>query len=149
MTAKKTPAQDLPPDVLAADLKYPELGKFLPYAKQQELGLETTRLTFYKTKGGWMLTTLAISNARRGSSFEDRTYAIGVADSKIYTVGGGPHVLTKVEVILTIDNVERLAKYIELWKKGMAEAGSIRDRISSRRAQGQLHRAAGRTSWRW
>lgn len=55
----------------------------------------------------------------------------------------------EVEVHLKQDNVERLRKYLELWTKGMADAGGIRDRISSRRAQGQMERAAGRSYWRW
>lgn len=32
---------------------------------------------------------------------------------------------------------------------GWCKAGTIRDRISTKRAKGQMFRAAGRTSWNW
>jgi hypothetical protein len=147
------PVSDLPPDVVAADTKYPKLGTRIAYDQLKEMGLGfdspwTGVLTFYRTQSiGWVLCTLPISGAGRGST--PRTYGIGVADSKVYTVGKGPHVLQVVEVRVTNSNLSRLTKYIDLWKKGMADAGSIRDRISSRRAQGQVHRQNGRTHWQW
>ncbi len=156
--AKKaaTPKRELPPNVTEADLAYPASGHHLPYERQKELGLDysigwTGRLLFYRVPNGrkapeWVLTTLLIGKAK---NTPDRYYGIGLADSKVYTVGKGPHVTEEVEVIVSADNVERLMPLIELWRKGMADASSIRDRISSRRAQGQAHRAAGRSSWTW
>lgn len=162
MTAKKkmtTTAADLPPDVTPADVEYPKSGTGLTYSELAELGLDSHHLTFYRVAAsgrdrapGWVLCTLHISNPGRRTSPAGqtaRTYAVGVADEKVYTVGRGPHVTAVVEVWLTKDNLPRLRRYVELWRKGMADAGSIRDRISSRRAQGQLHRAAGRTHWSW
>lgn len=148
----KPAASKLPPNVTAADLKYPEMGHSLPYEKYKELGLERNDLTFYETKAfGWVLCTLHISNAsrRQAAGTTDRSYAIGVADGKVYRVGRGPHVLNTATVYLSVDNLDRLMPYVELYRKGLEAAGSIRDRISSRRAQGQLHRAAGRTHWYW
>ncbi len=76
-------------------------------------------------------------------------YGVTVKDGRVVRCGNGPHVTREITVHLTKDNVGRLARYVELWKTGMAEANGIRDRISSRRAQGQAHRAAGRSHWNW
>lgn len=159
MATKRTapkPEYKLPDGIVLADLQYPEHGHHLPYETQRELGLDyssgwTGRLTFYYIPAGrkapeWVLTTLLIG---KGKGTPDRYYGIGVADSKVYTVGRGPHVVAEIEVHPSADNIERLRPYIELWKKGMEDASAIRNRISSRRAQGQLYRAAGRTSWMW
>ena len=142
--------KDLPPDVLPGDCEYP---KYNPAAKRLPDDTPMS-LTFYKTERlGWVLTTLHISNpsrSQRGRGVDAaRTYGIGVSDSKVYTVGRGPHVTAEVTVYLTADNIGRLTRYLELYRKGLADASSIRDRISSRRAQGQLYRSEGRSSWRW
>lgn len=153
----KPAAPALPPGIKPEDMNYPAAGRSLPYEKLKELGLGYEAgwsgvLTFYHCANArrapeWVLTTLRISGAGRGAT--ERYYGIGVADSKTYTVGRGPHVTTVVEVRPSADNLDRLLPYLGLWKKGMADASAVRDRISSRRAQGQLHRAAGRTSWTW
>lgn len=159
MAAKKTPAPklELPPDVTAADLKYPEYPEY--DTPEYEAFLAARRgdhggqLVFYHVPAGrkapeWVLTTLRIGGAgKRGTT--ERFYGIGVADGKVYTVGKGPHVTAVVTVHLSYKNIERLRKYVELWEKGMAYAGAIRDRISTRRARGQAYRAEGRTSWMW
>lgn len=147
------PTRQLPPHVQESDLTR-DYKNAIPYKEMAELGGEgfTGYLTFYRTKGlGWVLTTLHISNPSRRQSAATvaRTYGIGVKDSKVYTVGRGPHVEDTVEIYVTRTNLERLRVYVELWKKGMADASSIRDRISSRRAQGQLHRQNGRSHWDW
>jgi hypothetical protein len=145
-TEKETAKVELPPNVIAADLKYPESGKGV-YSRLKELGLDATQLTFYKTTGfGWVLTTLGISNAGRAATA--RSYGITL-DGKCCRVGRGPHVTATVSVYLSTDNWNRLLPYIELYRKGLAEAGTVRDRISTRRAQGQIHRANGETYWRW
>lgn len=147
-TSKKAPAKtsennDLPPDVVPGDLKYPE------WKDRAECCL--TSLTFYKTTGlGWVLCTLGIAKAtgkRAGRS--DRTYAIQISNQKLCRVGFGPHVLKEVNVFLSKKNIKRLQKYIELRDKGLIDANTARDRISSRRAQGQLYRQAGLVSWMW
>lgn len=144
-TAKKTPAAKLPPDVLTDDCKYG--GTPLPYDENKP-----RTLTFYHTeKFGWVLCTLHISNPsrRQAAGTTARSYGIGVADSKIYTVGKGPHVTAECTVCLNQENLPRLQRYVDLYLKGLGDAGQIRDRISSRRAQGQLYRNAGRSSWGW
>ena len=96
---------------------------------------------------GWVLPTLLISRSNRGNA--DRYYAVGVGDKRTYRVGKGPHVLHVVTIHGCKRNAKVVAKYIELKREGMAAACTIRDRISSRRAEGELHRAAGHRSWRW
>ena len=70
-------------------------------------------------------------------------------DGKPVRVGSGPHVKATVTIYLKANNIERLQKYVDLWLKGMELAGTTRDRISSQRMQGQINRAAGKTSWSW
>ena len=142
----------MPPKVQASDLKWPETGTSV-YDKLRELGIESTNsLTFYlctmSGKGGteWIITTLPISKGKRGNA--DRSYAIAL-DGKACRVGNGPHVKAEVTVYLSTVNWDRLLPYVELYLKGLEQAGMVRDRISSRRAQGQINRANGLSSWRW
>jgi hypothetical protein len=113
-------------------------------------------LTFYQTQGfGWCLMTLEISRGKRGHA--DRSYGVIVGGTseqnrrrgEVCRCGNGPHVTAVVTVWLNTENAERLKGYVAMWKKGMADAGMIRDRISTRRAKGQQMRAEGRTRWQW
>lgn len=157
------PARDLPVNVTADDLTRPsyDAGDYID--REQEaavaaaVGVESyyaPRLfMYYRLADQWVLTTLQISAASprqrsRGVS-ADRYYAVGTKDGKVYTVGRGPHVKEVIEVHLKKSNFERLRPVIRLFAQGLADAQKIRDRISSRRAQGQIHRANGETSWRW
>ena len=47
------------------------------------------------------------------------------------------------------DRLEALKKFTDLHLLGLEKAGTVRDRISSRRAEGKEIRATGRSSWRW
>ncbi len=108
---------------------------------------------WYTPRFGWCIPTLDISNSRRG--MPRRTYGVaigGTRDGKrgaVVTMGNGPHVLATVRVYVRKCNVARVTPFLELRREGQGSAGSIRDRISTRRAQGQVHRALGHTSWRW
>jgi hypothetical protein len=166
VTKPKTEPQKLPPDVTAGDLEWPPSGTGLTSADYDALGLKADygpkspgysgSLTFYLVGGAtarnkeprWVLTTLPIGKAPRGSGQPDRTYGVTL-DGQLCRVGRGPHVLATVTVHLRKDSLPRLQKYVDLWKKGMANAGGTRDRISSRRAQGKQERAAGKHYWRW
>jgi hypothetical protein len=92
---------------------------------------------------GWIVKTLPI-NARTG-----RSYGMTL-DGSVVTCGGRPDDYEKtIRIVVTDKNQARLAKWVEAKAKGMGTAGDIRDRIGSRRAQGQEMRAQGRRSWRW
>lgn len=153
---KKATEKNLPYGVKASDLVRPkwEDGKNLEYSELRDMGLETPTISLYKTeKVGWAVCVLFISNPSRSARAKGidtaRFYAIGVNDKKMYTLGRGPHVTEEITVHLTKDNIERLMPLVELFKQGSVDANTIRDRISSRRAQGAMHRANGRTSWMW
>ncbi len=159
MAAKKTntPARDLPPDVTAADLTY---ARTFPQAEAEQeaywtrmrefrtaLGDTPETLTLYRTEAfGWCVMTLGISRGKAGRA--DRSYGVTL-DGKVVRLGNGPHVKATATLYLTPDNLERLQRYVNLYGQGLAAAGTIRDRISTRRARGQQMRAEGRTHWSW
>src|SRR4029077_16922930 len=102
--------------------------------------------------GGWAIPTLHIRNAGRRShpgATNRRPYAVATENGKTYRVGLGPHVEETHPVWVKKSRLQALLKFIELKNGGEGSAGQIRDRISSRRAQGQVMRAEGRSSWRW
>lgn len=149
-TIKASECSELPTGVKQSDLTQAkwDTNERIKFADLQAMGLESDSLTFYLTEGfGWVLLTLHISKARRAAS-TDRSYAITL-DGKLCRVGKGPHVKKVLTVYLKSNNVERLSKLIELHKQGQGDAGVVRDRISSRRAEGQLRRQRGESSWRW
>jgi len=120
----------LPDGVIAADTKYPKSWEDLV----REAG-DHGRLDFLKTtRFGWCIATLPID--RRG-----RTYGINVSDGGIVTMGAGPHVIIQTTVYITKKRLPVLQKYVDLYKKGLESANTIRDRISSRRSQTVLRRA--------
>jgi hypothetical protein len=133
VTADK--AEPLPLGIKASDLAWPKGGRF---TRSFELYL-TSRF-------GWCVATLKIGNGRSGPP---RTYGASLKDGKIVTMGGGPHILDTKTVYLTEERTAALAKLVEFYEKGVEEAGLIRDRIGSRRAEGQLRRAQGQTFWHW
>jgi hypothetical protein len=94
------------------------------------------------------LATLPIGAARRGSGFADRTYAIEVAEKpysngehQIVTVGKGPHITQTITVYVTVNRLKALQPYLDIYQKGLGSAGSIRDRISTRRANTVMRRS--------
>lgn len=145
MIKSKIIAQKLPEGILKSDLDFPDWKKDGLAHDQGDSG----QLTFYEVDGReshfWCMATLLIAKSRK---FADRFYAIRL-DGQIVRVGRGPHVKQELTVYIKKSRVKALQKYLDLHKKGLTEANQIRDRIGSRRAQGQLHRAAGRSSWLW
>ena len=147
--AKKTKAPAaLPPGITAADLEWPRYPadgsgpERAAYHSARGAG-NHGQLTYYLVQGGkapyWVIATLEIARGKGGRA--DRTYAIGIDDGQVCRVGQGPHVLAVVTVQIGPANIDRLEKHIQLYNKGLAAAGVIRDRIGTRRAQGQLRRA--------
>lgn len=144
----------LPQGVLPSDLRYPsykdegDARLVEDYARSQfELWLVATR----EGATEWFIPTLRIANAsRRSPGTTARTYATRVKDGAGgYRIGRGPHVRSVVTVYVRRGSARRLEPFLAMRDKGEETANQIRDRISSRRAQGSLMRAQGRTSWRW
>lgn len=141
----KTPEPDLPPGVLDSDLIGSRMSpgcRSVEFIRTLPQEVQYGGLRFMKTvRLGWIVCTLPIG--------KDRTYGISVERKSVCRAGGGPHVLACVTVRLTEKNIKRLQSYLDLYKEGMIDAGSTRDRISSRRAEGQVRRARGENSWQW
>lgn len=100
---------------------------------------------------GWCIPTLLISHPGRRAAHGTpaRTYAVRVSDGQTVRIGCGPHVTNITRIVVRPDRIDVLKKYIDLRRSGAADAGTVRDRISSRRAQGVIERANGRSSWHW
>jgi len=124
---------ELPPGILPGDLKHPGIS-------------DTTGMWFemyHATGFGWCIPTLFIRKAGARSFSQhgsDRTYAIAISGGEIVRIGLGPHVTAQVIVYVAKSRLSSLQKYIDLKKRGEDQANQIRDRISSRRAQGQIRR---------
>ena len=128
------------PELKDSDLVYPD------YKSGDRIA---HTLTLHDTTAfGWCVATLQIKRARRAGQ-TDRTYAARVIDGQVVRIGLGPHVKQTVSVYVTEKRVPALKRLLDLHNAGADRANAIRDRISSRRAQGAEMRALGRTSWRW
>lgn len=145
----------LPDGVVESDLKYPDFKSKdkLAHIKvgSEEWAYETAQFELWYTESmGWVIPTLLISRAGRRAPVgtTDRVYATTL-DGKPCRVGRGPHVLRTVTVYVRESRLPALQKYLDIRNAGSVTSNEIRDRISSRRAQGQLMRQQGRTSWRW
>lgn len=135
----------LPPNVILEDLQY----NF-----EDRIGWDSEYpvvLTLHLVQGEWMIATLHISNPNRKQLARGidtaRTYAISVLNGKIYTVGKGPHVKETIEVHVKKSNVDRIKNLLVRYQEGLEAAGRIRDRRSSRIAQGRLYRASLYDAW--
>lgn len=141
MTKLVTPPE-LPLGLRASDLQYPKRPAKYDWGKPQPFDVLHT-VTLYETdRMGWVVTTLHIRNPgrRHRSDAQARTYGVTV-DGTVCRVGLGPHVKRTVTAYVTRARADALAKLVALHEKGMADAGSIRDRISSPRANSMMRRA--------
>ncbi len=147
--ALKPKTSPLPFGVVASDLDYPSYPKNPKKADYDRLKIVHHIDLYEVVNAGWVVATLKISNGSwRRESAAARTYAVD-KDGKVWRVGKGPHVLRVVTVHVTKARLGALKTLVDLHHDGAVKANTIRDRISSRRAQGALHRANGRTSWMW
>jgi hypothetical protein len=106
------------------------------------------QLTLHKTdRFGWCITTLFISRGKRGQP--DRSYGISIDGKQTVSIGNGPHVTETVTVYFRKSRGEALDVFNALYHEGMRNANSVRDRRSSRIAEGQQRRARGERSWMW
>lgn len=138
----KSASLELPAHVKDADTRYPKYSRTKPVSVLHELVFDRVSTL------GWCIRTLQIRRARRVQRTE-RTYAIRCDTQTPVRIGNGPHVLRTVRVYVTDKNIARLQTYVDLQRKGEEDAHTIRDRISSRRAEGTLRRSRGETWWRW
>ena len=124
----------LPEGVTLSDLKPP---------KWDSGDREVTTLTLdHADSFGWCIRTLHIRRpgrrARVGAT--DRTYAIRVSDGAPVRIGIGPHVKRTITIYVRASRLSALQHLVDLRDKGALDANTIRDRISTRRAQGALRR---------
>lgn len=139
----------LPLGILKSDCEYPKYSSKPTSADYHNKKVMLNVHLYYVEAFGWVVTTVHISNAnRRIGQSAARAYAVDL-EGKVVRVGNGPHVLKIVSVYVRQERWEALKPLVELYNNGCIEAHKIRDRISTRRAQGQVHRANGEYSWRW
>lgn len=133
----------LPFGLKASDLSYPKRPKTYDWRKPQPFDVLHT-FTLYETERlGWIITTLHIRNpgSRHRQGAQARTYGVDTR-GQVVTVGLGPHVKRTITVYVSRARAEALKALIDLHERGLADAGSIRDRISTRRAQTTMRRAS-------
>jgi len=129
---------NLPKDVRQEDTRYPT-GDARLLCDAGDNGC----LKFHDMGGrfGWCVATLVIGR--------NRTYAITLDGETIVTIStnrpGDAHII----VYLTTNNIARLKQYVDIHKDGLSRAHDIRNRVGSRRAEGQERRKRGETYWRW
>lgn len=143
--AKAAAKSALPKGVLKSDLERPawDAEDGIDY----ELG-EHGQLTLYKTERfGWVINTLFISRGKRGQP--DRSYGQAIDTDQVVSCGNGPHVTETAVVYIRKSRAEALKHLTDMYVEGMKRANAIRDRRSSRIAQGQEERAAGKRRWTW
>ena len=147
--AKKTEKVTIPalPDaVKVTDLSYPSWkakGGAKHYSDPSTHQSADFEL-WYSTGFGWCIPTLSIGTSRRanqGHSGGERTYAVRVSTGETVRIGNGPHVTARVKVYVRVNRVEKLRALFELQNSGAERANTIRDRISTRRAQGAMRRS--------
>lgn len=134
---------DLPENVTPYDLEYPKFSSNDP--PEYEAGNSGT-LTFYKTASfGWCLATLFIGWGSRSSvaASSDRTYAIRVDTEELVRVGKGPHVTSEVTIYLKKSRMEALKKYVDLYTKGLTDAGTALGPHIKPTCPGALRRSKG------
>lgn len=130
----------LPAGITEADMKYP---KWDAAAKNKlardEQGASISFDIWYTDAMGWVIPTLQIARGKRG--YADRTYAVRVDGGGLCRVGQGPHVKAMHTVYVREGRRKALDKFVKLLSEGQKDSNQVRDRISTRRAQGALHRA--------
>jgi hypothetical protein len=130
----KTKKSKLPEGILKSDMKWSSKDQLTDAQRESlRIGWNDT-MELWEISETWVIPTLLISKSRRGSGYQDRTYAAGI-DGKYYRVGKGPHILQTVRIYIKQSNYKRLKKYIDLMLDGQVRANETRDRISTRRMQ--------------
>jgi hypothetical protein len=139
---------NLPFGLKASDLKYPSRPRRYDWNKEHSWDVLHTIKLHRTERFGWVVTTLFIRNPSRRSrpGAQPRTYAIS-ADGQVCRVGIGPHIKETITAYVTRGRLKALKELVDLHEKGLVEANEIRDRRSSRMAQGELYRMNLRRGW--
>lgn len=127
----------LPEGILESDTKYPK------YDPKNRV-IETIRLYDLGGRFGWCIATLPI-NPRTNRTYGFRVQEGGRSD--VVTMGNPQTRI--VTLYVTQKRQKALQPYLDMYRAGIEQAGAIRDRIGSRRAEGQVRRARGERSWLW
>ncbi len=132
----------LPSLVVLKDLERPTYDELYGKAKEAVEFPNGEFELYYVERFGWVIPTLHIRNASRRSFNQNpaRTYAVAVKDGSICRVGLGPHVKQTIRVFVRRSRLAALKPLLDLRSKGAEDANDVRDRISTRRAQGALRR---------
>lgn len=127
----------LPKGIIESDTQTEKWKKGDRYQGQFEL--------WFTQRFGWCMPTLDISGARRGQDTR-RSYGVkleGDIKDSVVTMGSGPHILATVVVYVRESRKDALQPFLERRTAGLAVAGEIRDRISTRRANTIARRGSG------
>ena len=137
-----TPAAvTLPAGIKVGDTTFPKFDSKDAIARDAQGGWLEFEL-WHVARVGWVIPTLLIRNpGRRSQQTSARTYATTL-DGQQMRVGMGPHVTAQVRVYVRESRRAALQRFLDLRDAGAVDAHTIRDRISTRRAQGALRRAA-------
>jgi len=98
---------------------------------------------WYTERFGWVIPTLTIRNntGRAARAETRRSYAIAIKDGAMCSAGMGPHVKRHVTIRVKQERFEALKPLLDIMIKGGEKAGDIRDRRSTRIAQGRARRS--------
>lgn len=140
--ASKSSTTPLPMGIKESDFQYPKAEQVLEYVPLYEV-------EFRSGQKIWCAGVLKIGSRAAGLGYGDRTYAIRLPAGTLCRIGGGPHVKSTRTLYLSEKRAKELKEFVAALEKGRAEAGQVRDRVSSRRVEGQLRRMRGERSWRW
>jgi hypothetical protein len=145
MATKKTTTKTaaLPKGINATDLKEPSwktFDKTMAREGGEKYGPALKFDLWYIESFGWVIPTLLIAKRRQAAAYGERTYAVRVSDGATVRVGNGPHVKARHTVYVRKTRLKALEKFLALQGTGAERANTIRDRISSRRAQTALYR---------
>lgn len=130
--AAKIKEHPLPEGVLKSDLTAEaDYDNSRADQLQESVGTSARFELWYIERLGWCVPTLSINNRMRADSH--RTYGVCLKDGSLVTMGQGPHVLAKLEVMVNKGNAQRLGAIIDRIAQGAVKAHVCRDRISTRR----------------
>lgn len=137
----------LPPGIIKADLVRPSWKSKTKMATEDgsKYGNRIEFDLWYTERFGWCIPTLLISKRRtrvnQSYSGGERTYAVSVKTKETVTCGNGPHIKARHTVYVKESRLAALQQFIDLRELGSERANTIRDSISTRRANTAARRS--------